>query len=77
MARIDKRLLKQIQQLQRQNQNLQGQVSALTNQSNNQGGGFKQKVQKMREALGSIRNPRIASSRISPVPPRMSGRHLY
>ena len=76
MAGIDKRLLKQLQRLQSENQNLQGQVRALTGQSNNQGG-FRQKVQKMRSALGSIHNPRIANSKISPVPARMRGRRLY
>lgn len=77
MAGIDKRLLKQLKQLQQQNQNLQGQVRALTSQANNQDGGFRQKVSRMRNALGSIHNPRISNSRLSPVPPRLRGRHLY
>ena len=76
MAGIDRRLLKQLQHLQKENQNLQGQVKALTGQSSNQGG-FKQKIQRMRNALGSIHNPRIANSKISPVPPGMRGRRLY
>lgn len=77
MAGIDKRLLKEIQQLQKDNQNLQGQVKILIAQSGNQEGGFRGKVNKMREALGRIHNPRIANSKISPVPPSLRGRHLY
>lgn len=76
-SKIDPRLLQQIQQLQRENQTLQGQVNTLKG-SNNQGGtpsGLRIGIRGI--FGGGVHNPRLGNSRISPLPARFQGRHLF
>ena len=78
MTKLDPRLarlLQQTQQLQAENQSLQRQVNGLKG-SNNQSGTPRgpNRVQRM---LGGIHNPRLGNSRISPLPARFQGRHLF
>ena len=73
--KIDPRLLQQIQQLKAENQTLQGQVNALKG-SNNQGGTLRA-PNRVQRPLGGLHNPRLGNSRISPLPARFQGRHLF
>ena len=77
MPKIDPRLLKQLKQLQRDNQSLQGQVNTLSRQSSNQGGIRDRLRSGMRGVFGGIHNPRIQNSKISPLPARFKGRRLF
>jgi len=76
-SKIDARLLQQLQQLKESNQNLQGQVKVLREQSNNQGGsghGFKAG---MKRTFGGLHNPKIPASKISPLPRNCRGKSLF
>lgn len=77
MAKLDPRLLQEIQQLKRDKQTLQGQVKTLSGQSNTQGG-FRSRLRtRMKGVFGGLHNPRISNSKISPLPARFKGRRLF
>lgn len=77
MAKLDARLLQQIQQLQRDKESLQGQVKTLGGQSSAQGG-FRSRLRtRMKGVFGGLHNPRISNSKISPLPARFKGRRLF
>ena len=77
MAKLDPRLLQQIQELKRDKQILQGQVKTLSGQSSAQGG-FRSRLRtRMKGVFGGLHNPRIVRSKISPLPARFRGRRLF
>ncbi len=64
MARLDPRLRRQTQPLQRL--------------VKPQGGGFRSRVRAgMKGVFGGLNNPRIARSKISPLPSRFGGKRLF
>jgi len=76
VAKIDTGLLRKLQQLKEENQSLQGQVNVLKGQSNQ--GGLRQNLGRtMKGIFGGLRNPRLGSSKISPLPARFRGRRLF
>ncbi len=77
MAKVDPRLLKQIQQLRESNQNLQGQVKVLSEQSNNQGGPGRAFQSGLKRTFGGLHNPKIPKSKISPLPRGCQGKSLF
>lgn len=78
LGKIDPRLLRQLQRLEKDKQVLQGRVSSLEGRVSNQGGGLRDGLRsKMKGIFGGLGNPRISGSKISPLPRNCRGRRLF